>query len=98
MRAGPARWLLGALAQLGEHLLCKQGVGGSIPPGSTMAWVSRMGMGLEGAAGRRPVRIPDGLTCEERSSDAAGASRWGGAGLLRREARAEAGLFQVKYN
>ncbi len=25
----------GALAQLGEHLLCKQGVGGSIPPGST---------------------------------------------------------------
>ena len=26
---------LGAIAQLGEHLLCKQGVGGSIPPGST---------------------------------------------------------------
>ena len=25
----------GAIAQLGEHLLCKQGVGGSIPPGST---------------------------------------------------------------
>ncbi len=25
----------GALAQLGEHLLCKQRVGGSIPPGST---------------------------------------------------------------
>jgi hypothetical protein len=47
---------------------------------------------------RRPVRIPDGLTCEERSSDAAGGSRWGLAGLLRREARAGAGLFQVKYN
>ena len=27
---------LGAIAQLGEHLLCKQGVGGSIPPGSTI--------------------------------------------------------------
>ena len=27
---------LGALAQLGEHLLCKQGVVGSIPTGSTM--------------------------------------------------------------
>jgi hypothetical protein len=26
----------GAIAQLGEHLLCKQGVGGSIPPGSTI--------------------------------------------------------------
>ena len=28
--------LRGALAQLGEHLLCKQGVVGSIPTGSTM--------------------------------------------------------------
>ena len=27
----------GALAQLGEHLLCKQGVVGSIPTGSTTA-------------------------------------------------------------
>jgi hypothetical protein len=27
--------ILGALAQLGEHLLCKQGVVGSIPTGST---------------------------------------------------------------
>ena len=27
---------LGALAQLGEHLLCKQGVTGSIPVGSTI--------------------------------------------------------------
>ena len=26
---------LGAIAQPGEHLLCKQEVGGSIPPGST---------------------------------------------------------------
>jgi hypothetical protein len=31
------KWCVGAgaIAQLGEHLLCKQGVGGSIPPGST---------------------------------------------------------------
>ncbi len=28
----------GAIAQLGEHLLCKQGVVGSIPTGSTI-WV-----------------------------------------------------------
>ena len=27
----------GAIAQLGERLLCKQEVGGSIPPGSTSA-------------------------------------------------------------
>ena len=28
----------GGLAQLGEHLLCKQGVVGSIPSSSTTAW------------------------------------------------------------
>ena len=28
-------WKHGAIAQLGEHLLCKQGVVGSIPTGST---------------------------------------------------------------
>lgn len=28
--------VLGAVAQLGEHLLCKQGVVGSIPSGSTI--------------------------------------------------------------
>ena len=28
---------VGAIAQLGEHLLCKQGVGGSIPPSSTIS-------------------------------------------------------------
>ena len=27
--------MVGAVAQLGEHLLCKQGVSGSIPLGST---------------------------------------------------------------
>ena len=30
------RKAFGALAQLGEHLLCKQGVVGSIPTGSTI--------------------------------------------------------------
>ena len=33
----------GAIAQLGEHLLCKQRVGGSIPPGSTIRVVCRSG-------------------------------------------------------
>ena len=33
----------GAIAQLGEHLLCKQGVGGSIPPGSTIFRSSALG-------------------------------------------------------
>ena len=32
----------GALAQLGEHLLCKQGVIGSIPIGSTILAASRL--------------------------------------------------------
>jgi hypothetical protein len=31
----------GGVAQLGEHLLCKQGVTGSIPVVSTMAWCVR---------------------------------------------------------
>ena len=33
---------LGAVAQLGEHLLCKQGVVGSIPISSTMTPPTRM--------------------------------------------------------
>ena len=32
---GSTSGTIGALAQLGEHLLCKQGVTGSIPVGST---------------------------------------------------------------
>lgn len=35
MPGASAAALRGALAQLGEHLLCKQGVIGSIPIGST---------------------------------------------------------------
>jgi len=38
--------VLGAIAQLGEHLLCKQGVGGSIPPGSTITIRSALQAGL----------------------------------------------------
>ena len=32
--------LKGAIAQLGERLPCTQEVGGSIPPGSTIVWVT----------------------------------------------------------
>ena len=36
----PSEYPDGAIAQLGEHLLCKQGVAGSIPAGSTStAWI-----------------------------------------------------------
>jgi hypothetical protein len=44
--SGVERWFgLGGVAQLGEHLLCKQGVVGSIPIVSTKpAWV----LGLAG--------------------------------------------------
>ncbi len=41
-RRARVRVRIGALAQLGERLLCKQGVGGSIPPGSTR-WVGSSG-------------------------------------------------------
>ncbi len=34
-RQAKKRLAKGAIAQLGERLLCKQEVGGSIPPGST---------------------------------------------------------------
>ena len=34
---------VGGVAQLGEHLLCKQGVVGSIPSASTI-WVSPLGV------------------------------------------------------
>ncbi len=40
--------IVGAVAQLGEHLLCKQGVNGSIPFSSTIytnqakAWISKI--------------------------------------------------------
>jgi hypothetical protein len=37
----------GAVAQLGEHLLCKQGVVGSIPSSSTIVGVLAVAMGAE---------------------------------------------------
>ena len=40
---------LGALAQLGEHLLCKQGVIGSIPIGSTTFRTPEMKTSYSGA-------------------------------------------------
>ncbi len=51
-------WLLiseGAIAQLGERLLCKQEVVGSIPSGSTIANASVKTDGLFAGAGSRPV-------------------------------------------
>ncbi len=41
MASGGGRNLNGAVAQLGEHLLCKQGVSGSIPLSSTKVLVLR---------------------------------------------------------
>ena len=38
----PPKCLVGAIAQLGERLLCKQEVGGSIPPSSTNNSVFRL--------------------------------------------------------
>ena len=40
------RYRIGAVAQLGEHLLCKQGVSGSIPLSSTIRFAD--GWGLQG--------------------------------------------------
>ena len=38
----PNKSLSGAIAQLGEHRLCKPRVGGSIPPGSTIFSLMRL--------------------------------------------------------
>ena len=40
----PLRFNYGAVAQLGEHLLCKEGVGGSSPPSSTSFMNDSMGV------------------------------------------------------
>ena len=44
----------GALAQLGEHLLCKQGVVGSIPTGSTTS-VERFAFRVGGLEPERAI-------------------------------------------
>ena len=52
---------LGAIAQLGERLLCKQEVGGSIPPGSTISFfggLAQLGEHLpykQGVIGSSPI-------------------------------------------
>ncbi len=52
--------LIGALAQLGEHLLCKQRVIGSIPIGSTIPLFGR-NVGLVLSSRRTPFGLaPDG--------------------------------------
>jgi hypothetical protein len=45
----------GAIAQLGEHLLCKQGVVGSIPTGSSEDW-ERWGRRARGKGSKGKVR------------------------------------------
>ena len=65
-QCAPHRNTLGGLAQLGEHLLCKQGVVGSIPSASTsvLAWLAWCGchgedwVGSPGAAWRAWVERP----------------------------------------
>ena len=50
LAAARAEAVVGALAQLGEHLLCKQRVIGSIPIGSTRFGQVRAGSGPAGRA------------------------------------------------
>ena len=47
----------GGLAQLGEHLLCKQGVVGSIPSSSTTPW-AEAGIRNQVSASRGLIRDP----------------------------------------
>ena len=56
----PPKCLVGAIAQLGERLLCKQEVGGSIPPSSTNNSVFRLDI-LFSVIG--PRKIPVACRC-----------------------------------
>ena len=47
----------GAIAQLGERVLCKHEVVGSIPSGSTKFWRATVGREFGAAAGRLPFPI-----------------------------------------
>jgi hypothetical protein len=49
----------GAIAQLGERLLCKQDVGGSIPSGSTMNFGTNLGSSAS-VKERTPIRDGSG--------------------------------------
>jgi hypothetical protein len=48
---------LGGLAQLGEHLLCKQGVVGSIPSTSTSSLVESTNLSLVHASAQKKFRF-----------------------------------------
>ena len=50
----------GGVAQLGEHLLCKQGVVGSIPIASMSSLPPRFGLGVEGCFQTKRVSRPAG--------------------------------------
>lgn len=59
--------MTGGLAQLGEHLLCKQGVVGSIPSSSTNLQCLAFGSGFPGltelyALAIEPVRVIRGYS------------------------------------
>ena len=51
--------IYGAIAQLGEHLLCTQEVGGSIPPGSTIR-----GAGDVAVTEDYSIRVQHSVKCE----------------------------------
>ena len=58
---GRTRWIGGGVAQLGEHLLCKQGVIGSnpftsIPLGSSRIWFDTEGVSSQRRFGIRSVQ------------------------------------------
>ena len=57
---------IGAVAQLGEHLLCKQGVVGSIPISSTRRWA---GVGARWGARLPAVAVGGGKRGPQRSSE-----------------------------
>ncbi len=66
---GGGSWIqcpCGDVAQLGEHLLCKQGVVGSIPIVSTMS-LSTMSLRLEGGSYRGISEIGE-MVCLGRSA------------------------------
>ena len=70
--------MVGAVAQLGEHLLCKQGVSGSIPLSSTMFGLTayspcgeclRRGLALARSAVRPLLELCGGIEAELRKRD-----------------------------
>src|SRR5437016_14406502 len=56
-------WRTGGVAQLGEHLLCKQGVVGSSPITSTTDVVGGIGSSIRAIASRREKITIDVVSC-----------------------------------